>query len=1269
MRIIETSHLKQWASTVAANSSLPQVIKKLINATTNVQYLRMPSGDASWVPDFDGVVINQKGTRFVPEGLSVWEMGTNSNYKVKANGDYDKRNDGKPQIDTLKGSVNKTEVIFIFVTPHIWEDKNKWIDEHKKDPVWKDIIVLDGVDLQDWLESSTPTSLNLAEEMSLIIDDGLQSLEQAWEEWNGYSDPVLNEDVVLAGREEDQKVLMTYLTTNSSLFTVRGDSPREAWGFVLASLRMIPTEEDRDRLCSRVIITDNEVIANRLRNLTNHIIILKQTGSQVSGVLARAGNHVILAEGNNSRTLRDVIELSRPDRQLFISALKKAGLSEDDARQKARECGLSTTILQRLLPAANYACPAWAEPPQINQLIPALLAGRWNELIEADQKVLCTLADVKEYSSVELSFQPFLSVDEPPLKKISEMWALTAPVDAFQLGARYITRTHFDRFKQIFIEVFGTIDPKVELPPDEWFASGLQKEKDVSAWLRSGLAESLLMIAEFPACGPLPGLPFPRDYVDEVVRSIPGLNNDWRVLASIRDQFTVMMEAAPRPLLCCLEHMLEATPEDLKRLFVEGDGIFGGGSMHTGILWSLEMLAWSPHFLPRVSSILAKLASIDPGGRLANRPINSLREIFLWWYPGTNANNEQRLLAIDSIITTEPEVGWKLLERLLPGGSLTASPTSKPRWRDFDDLALDSQTRKGQYEYLNAIIDRAINNTGNDVTKWKTLLDSMTNFNKNQVDRVIESLISIAHDKLSNEQSYLFWDMIRDFTSRHRAFHSAVWALPLEIIERFEVLLPLFAPEDIVERNLWLFNDWLPEISDIEEDIDVRKKKVDEQRNDAIRSILGHYGVEGIIKLGENCNYPGIVASLAVPQINNIESLTNLVHLAIKNGETGVILASRISIYLYQLFEKRWLDTIPTIVQTSDRKTTTILASMLQWLPDNREVWDFADILGAEVSQEFWRIKPIYNLVSGAESQRYQLDRLIKVGRAHEIFKIITYGKDAISSELLLLVFDATMEEVFNMMNTGKDKILGVDAHGVKSYLDKLRSRSEISKQEVIKREFNALPFLVFDSEGLSIHEYMAENPEFFVDLLCKVFITEKDKGNQHEPSAEELAWARSAHTILRGMDKIPGMQDDKTINEVILTRWIDLVRVKAKERDRSTVADSKIGELLARSPNDPEDGGWPHKTIRNVIEARISSKMEHGFVIGKYNMRGVVSRGLCEGGQQERELEKEYRKYVELATPHWPKTAAILETMAERWRREAAREDAEAIQTDITLY
>src|SRR5579859_6137492 len=95
MRLIDTSHLKLWAASRAAQGQLPRVVKLLIQAVARPQKLRMPSGDAVWVPGYDGAVLNADESRFVPLGWSVWEVGTDSDFKDKANGDYDKRSQGK----------------------------------------------------------------------------------------------------------------------------------------------------------------------------------------------------------------------------------------------------------------------------------------------------------------------------------------------------------------------------------------------------------------------------------------------------------------------------------------------------------------------------------------------------------------------------------------------------------------------------------------------------------------------------------------------------------------------------------------------------------------------------------------------------------------------------------------------------------------------------------------------------------------------------------------------------------------------------------------------------------------------------------------------------------------------------------------------------------------------------------------------------------------------------------------------------------------------
>jgi hypothetical protein len=168
-------------------------------------------------------------------------------------------------------------------------------------------------------------------------------------------------------------------------------------------------------------------------------------------------------------------------------------------------------------------------------------------------------------------------------------------------------------------EVFGVIDPKAELPPEEWLYEDLKGTRGHSDWPHSGMAEMLLLIAERGKDARLMGMPSPQAYADEVVRGLPSLNEDRRVLASLRDQYPRLMEAAPNPFLKSLEGLLEARPDDVRRLFVEG-GMLGSAALHTGLLWGLETLAWSPEYLPRVALLLARLARLDSGGRFAIGP-------------------------------------------------------------------------------------------------------------------------------------------------------------------------------------------------------------------------------------------------------------------------------------------------------------------------------------------------------------------------------------------------------------------------------------------------------------------------------------------------------------------------------------------------------------------------------------------------------------------------------------------------------------------------
>ena len=84
-------------------------------------------------------------------------------------------------------------------------------------------------------------------------------------------------------------------------------------------------------------------------------------------------------------------------------------------------------------------------------------------------------------------------------------------------------------------------------------------------------------------------------------------------------------------------------------------------------------------------------------------------------------------------------------------------------------------------------------------------------------------------------------------------------------------------------------------------------------------------------------------------------------------------------------------------------------------------------------------------------------------------------------------------------------------------------------------------------------------------------------------------------------------------------------VRKRAVEVDRATVADLKIGQILAHSAEDSEDGGWPHRTVRTVIEQLAAEDIDRGLMTERFNMRGVYTKDVFEGGAQERSLAQQY--------------------------------------------
>jgi hypothetical protein len=90
--LADATDVERWADQRSAQADLPKLVRRLVrHENDQVQRVEMRAGEGVGLPGYDGVVEATRATSFVPDGLSVWEMGTGEDPARKATADYNSR--------------------------------------------------------------------------------------------------------------------------------------------------------------------------------------------------------------------------------------------------------------------------------------------------------------------------------------------------------------------------------------------------------------------------------------------------------------------------------------------------------------------------------------------------------------------------------------------------------------------------------------------------------------------------------------------------------------------------------------------------------------------------------------------------------------------------------------------------------------------------------------------------------------------------------------------------------------------------------------------------------------------------------------------------------------------------------------------------------------------------------------------------------------------------------------------------------------------------
>jgi hypothetical protein len=614
---------------------------------------------------------------------------------------------------------------------------------------------------------------------------------------------------------------------------------------------------------------------------------------------------------------------------------------------------------------------------------------------------------------------------------------------------------------------------------------------------------------------------------------------------------------------------------------------------------------------------------------------------------------DQRFAAIDQITRLEPAVGWELLTLLLPKFHDVASPTTKPRYREAGASQAEPVTYASVGKGYKQVVDRILALVGDDSSRWVSVIHHIRDLSPQDRERAV-GLLEAFGQKLQGSAKAELWSVLQAEVRRHRRFPGADWVMQDVDLRRLEEIVSAIQPKDPLTQIAWLFNEYNPDLPDV--DLLDQWQAVQSKRTEAVLHLFQAAGSSALLGLASAVRLPAQVgyAFANGADLTQIESM--LVESIKRNPEPDVF-AIALSAGADFRFKSQWRVRVSQL-HTSGQLTAAQTGWLALDFSDDRETWAFVESLGPEVERVYWMQKAVRPVKADENALEVMAAKYLSYGRALAALNAVWYSGGSASSATLFRILDQSIAEI----NESPDTVSTNLAWEVEQIFNILRGRKDLRPIEIARREYAYLPLLHFSQVPLTIHSLLAEDPEFFVSVLCDIF--KPSSGESREPTEEQRAKASAGYRLLSEFKAVPGMRDGNLdVND--LRVWATNVRGLAATKDRAAVGDEYVGHVLAHAPQDPEDGAWPHRGVRDLLEELAAPVVERGIRIERLNMRGVTVRGPFEGGAQERALAATVREWARMATG-WPRTAKMLGEMAADWERHAEAEDVRARQDEM---
>jgi len=821
----------------------------------------------------------------------------------------------------------------------------------------------------------------------------------------------------------------------------------------------------------------------------------------------------------------------------------------------------------------------------------ANLLGAWDDGNDSDQAAVASLLgkDYAECKQILLGLVHHSST----IKLRGSTWKLANRLGLLSTLGSYLTDRDIDSFHRL--------------------AEKILLKEDYSYSLQLGVANGIAMIANNRELMVRGSTTKTDLLVSCIIESVLSNCDIWK--GSQQELFRLLAEADQNCFMTIVERILHRTPHLIETAIKVKHGVFHG------LLMAFYVVSWDATDFSRVCLLLGELAEKYPE---TDEFFRDLLSNCLPWCPQTLATVQQRKTTICSVVRDFPQVGWKLLVKLISGQSNVTSEHPKPVWRKTLPEGWEHQPVKKEDYY--AIVDDcatlAVAQAKDDIRKQVALIDEMERLSPQAFDDLLNHISSITN--VCTDDQIAIWERLIAFCTKHRGFTEAPWALPETFLVRIEKVAERFAPQNPCDqyRHLFIRGDnatW------------INHNAHEQKQREAIRHIYEQHGVTAVIAFANTVDLP-VQVGMAVGYIEDKDIDAVLLPKFLSTESKNERDLTRGFVY-GRTSDVEWATTVSVESWTSEQ-----IGIYLSYIPFNKEL--IIRYLGEDQASYWSRIEHVSP--NNKQEQDWILDQFQK------------YEK--YSAAIIFLEGQVYSGEQPDAQRAAKILInceaQDANSHSLYALIPYIQKASIVSEDDKQKIEWKYLSFFNrYDGKkAIYLERKLATSPQFFMEILQSAYYPQ-DMPQTKKTNIEE---ARKAFDLLELWRTPPGTLVDGSFDEQSFTNWIEQALALTEEAHYTPVAQVKIGHVLFFVPADP-NGLWISTKVAEILNRPDADVMREGFQNEAYNSRGVHT--VDKTGTQERGIAQRYREKAEaLEAIGLTRFAITLRNLASEYIYEAER-------------